>query len=271
MANLTETAVYEAGIYRFETTDPVQGGPGGIDNLPTNQLANRTAWLKAQVEAILLDIAAIEAGYATAASLASHASSTANPHGVTKAQVGLGSVENYGLATQAEAQAGTVGTKYMTPLRTKEAIAALVPAASETAAGLIERATAAEAQGLADALRAITPGTLTAALQGSNQQLGANGYQRLPGGLILQWGTGAGVPDEVSGSSPVFGYFADIPIVYPVAFPTALVALVESPRDSSATELAIASKDATKSGFTAIINAAQSGTSIGFYWIAIGY
>ena len=36
MANLTETPTYEAGIYRFETTDPVQGGPGGIDNLPTN-------------------------------------------------------------------------------------------------------------------------------------------------------------------------------------------------------------------------------------------
>jgi len=271
MANLPESATYDAGVYQLELTDPVQGGSTGVSNAPLKNLANRTAWLKAQVEALALEIDAIESGYATAVSLASHTGNTSNPHSVTKAQVGLGSVENYGLATQAEAQAGTVGTKYMTPLRTKEAIAALVPAASETAAGLIERATAAEAQGLADALRAITPGTLTAALQGSNQQLGANGYQRLPGGLILQWGTGAGVPDEVSGSSPVFGYFADIPVVYPVAFPTALLSLVESPRDSIATELSIAAKDATKNGFTAIINAAQSGTSIGFYWIAIGY
>lgn len=51
----------------------------------------------------------------------------ANPHGVTKAHVSLGSVENYGIATQAEAQAGTVNNKYMTPLRVAEEIAAKAP------------------------------------------------------------------------------------------------------------------------------------------------
>ncbi|PIC65328.1 hypothetical protein CSV79_01515 [Sporosarcina sp. P13] len=52
----------------------------------------------------------------------SHISNKANPHGVTKAQVGLGSVFDYGLATQAEAESGTSNAKYMTPLRTKQAI-----------------------------------------------------------------------------------------------------------------------------------------------------
>ena len=51
-----------------------------------------------------------------------HISLTDNPHSVTKSQVGLGSVSNYALATQAEAQAGTSNAKYMTPLRVKEAI-----------------------------------------------------------------------------------------------------------------------------------------------------
>lgn len=51
-----------------------------------------------------------------------HISSTSNPHSVDKADVGLGSVANYGIATQAEAEAGTSNTDYMTPLRTKEAI-----------------------------------------------------------------------------------------------------------------------------------------------------
>ena len=51
-----------------------------------------------------------------------HEANTSNPHGVTKAQVGLGSVENYAVATQAEAQAGAVTNKYMTPQRTKQAI-----------------------------------------------------------------------------------------------------------------------------------------------------
>lgn len=58
-----------------------------------------------------------------------HENNKQNPHDTTKAQVGLGSVENYGIATQAEAQAGTVNNKYMTPLTTSQAITqlALVP------------------------------------------------------------------------------------------------------------------------------------------------
>jgi hypothetical protein len=52
MTNLTETATYEAGVYQLETTDPVQGGAGGVDNVQAQQLANRTAWLKAQVDAL---------------------------------------------------------------------------------------------------------------------------------------------------------------------------------------------------------------------------
>lgn len=51
-----------------------------------------------------------------------HISSKSNPHGVTKAQVGLGNVQDYGIATQTEAQAGTSNTKYMTPLRVRQAI-----------------------------------------------------------------------------------------------------------------------------------------------------
>ncbi|WMJ90619.1 phage tail protein [Anaerocolumna sp. MB42-C2] len=53
-----------------------------------------------------------------------HPGSGTNPHGTTKSDVGLGSVANYGVATQAEAEAGTSGSTYMTPLRVKQAIAA---------------------------------------------------------------------------------------------------------------------------------------------------
>ena len=64
----------------------------------------------------------VAAGATTDATVNSHAANKSNPHGVTKSQVGLGSVSNYALATQAEAQAGTSNAKYMTPLRVKEAI-----------------------------------------------------------------------------------------------------------------------------------------------------
>lgn len=46
MANLTESSLWEPGIYRWEDTDPIQGGEAGIDNVPTRQLANRTRWLR---------------------------------------------------------------------------------------------------------------------------------------------------------------------------------------------------------------------------------
>jgi len=63
-------------------------------------------------------------------SLDAHASNTSNPHGVTKDQVGLGNVQNYGIATQAQAEAGTANNVYMTPQRTKQAIDALSPVKS---------------------------------------------------------------------------------------------------------------------------------------------
>lgn len=59
---------------------------------------------------------------ATSAELSTHSGNTSNPHLVTKSQVNLGSVENYGIATQEEAEAGTASNKYMTPERTKQAI-----------------------------------------------------------------------------------------------------------------------------------------------------
>jgi len=62
---------------------------------------------------------------ATSAELSSHSGNTSNPHSTTKSQVGLGSVENYGIASQAEAEAGTVTNKYITPERAKQAVIAL--------------------------------------------------------------------------------------------------------------------------------------------------
>lgn len=51
--NLGETETYEPGIYQLEITDPVIGGPDGIDNLQAKQLANRTNWLKAKIDSLL--------------------------------------------------------------------------------------------------------------------------------------------------------------------------------------------------------------------------
>ena len=47
---------------------------------------------------------------------------------VDKSDVGLGNVQNFSLADEAEAKAGSVSNKYMTPLRTAQAITQLSPA-----------------------------------------------------------------------------------------------------------------------------------------------
>lgn len=50
MANLIEKNEWTAGIYQLEEEDPVLGGENGVDNLQAKQLANRTVYLKKQIE-----------------------------------------------------------------------------------------------------------------------------------------------------------------------------------------------------------------------------
>lgn len=52
MANLKENAAWESGIYQLETTDPVVGGADGISNKQAIQLANRTSYLKDEIETL---------------------------------------------------------------------------------------------------------------------------------------------------------------------------------------------------------------------------
>lgn len=66
MTNLTENPVYETGVFRLETTTPVKGGEpvfvageptDGFANAQAQQLANRTAYLKDQVDGVPQQIA----------------------------------------------------------------------------------------------------------------------------------------------------------------------------------------------------------------------
>ena len=64
MANLTLTRQWVESIYQLETSDPVMGGPDGIDNRQAKELGARTNWLKDQVDTINQD----RTGYAPKAS-----------------------------------------------------------------------------------------------------------------------------------------------------------------------------------------------------------
>lgn len=111
------------------------------------------------------------------------------------------------LATDAETAAGTSRAIAVDPA----GLAALQ--SSTTVRGLTQLATAAEAQALSNSLKAITPATLSGAFQAGNQSLITNGYQKLPGGLILQWGLSSA---SVAGSA----------VSFPIAFPNACLQIV---------------------------------------------
>src|SRR5690606_30261369 len=53
MANVPESATSSEGVHQIETTDPVVGGPSGISNRQAKELANRTLYLKEQIESHL--------------------------------------------------------------------------------------------------------------------------------------------------------------------------------------------------------------------------
>jgi len=83
--------------------------------------------------------------------------------------------------------AGDKSTRVATTEFVSSALAPVATAA-ESVAGIVKLATTAQAQALTDDLTALTPKKLAAAFAGSNQLIVANGYQKLPGGLLLQWG-----------------------------------------------------------------------------------
>lgn len=58
MANLPESASW-IDVYQLEATDPITGGPDGVDNLPHKHLANRTAYLKQELESLSAVVSSI--------------------------------------------------------------------------------------------------------------------------------------------------------------------------------------------------------------------
>lgn len=124
-------------------------------------------------------------------------------------------------------------------------------------------ATAAEAQALESLTKILTPGRLNSALKGENQSLSGNGYQRLPGGLILQWGrrsfshSGAGI---LSAS-----------ITFPIAFPNAVLNVSLAANTNNPSRIAASLGDANTNGFTMYSESTSGSGSPSHHWFALGH
>ena len=132
-------------------------------------------------------------------------------------------------------------------------------ASSETTAGVIELATTAAAQSGTDAVRAITPLQLFNSLKGSNQSLASKGYQKLHGGLIIQWGVETSVPASSTRS-----------ITLPIAFPNAVLSAITVRYDTIVSPT-LYSFSIYSTSRTSIIIVNGTSTANNAYWFAIGY
>jgi hypothetical protein len=95
---------------------------------------------------------------------------------------------------------------------------------------------------------------------GSNQSLSTDGYQKFPGGLIMQWGT-----------TPVIAGPGTLAITFAVAFPTncanVQITIKDESADTSSTGI-VAARSVTTTGFT--LRNGEDPNMI-FNWLAIGY
>ena len=130
------------------------------------------------------------------------------------------------------------------------------PDASETVKGVGELATNAEAQAYT-ANKLIDGAKLAAALQGSNQSLAASGYQKIPGGLIIQWGSLPSTADDGTAS-----------ITWPISFPNnCYMAVASADTFNISYQLwALTAKTTTTGTFRQM----AIGSASGGYYISIG-
>jgi hypothetical protein len=106
----------------------------------------------------------------------------------------------------------------------------------------------------------VTNGVYTTNFTGSNQSIASDGYQKLPGGLIIQWGTTGNI-----------GPNSTLAVTFPTAFPNAVLSIttgantVNNPTADGTTNITTRSA----SGFTAVNG--DNGNTFTCSWIALGY
>lgn len=125
--------------------------------------------------------------------------------------------------------------------------------------GVAKLATAAMAAGLANDETIVTPRKLADAFSSSNQLRAENGLQKLPGGLILQWG-------RATATAAVGGV-----VTFQLPFPSAVfnVQATAINSDTTGEGVEILSFSRLSFGFAHLSNNNQSPGSI--FWLAIGH
>lgn len=275
MANVPETASFDAGIYQIETTDPVLGGVNGIANAQAKGLANRTAFLKQQIDQL-------NSGQFAPSWIASQAYVQGELQKLdAKQSVRAATVANITLsgAQTIDGVTLTVGDRVLVKDQTTAAQNGIY-AVSATAwsravdADSGEKITSGCRIYVEDGIKngthrfilttknPISVGTTQLSFTDeANSLLATSGYQRIMGGIIIQWGT---VATDSTGI---------LNVTFPMAFPNAVFGVF--PGETTSGNLGgniWATQNQKQSGFTAIVkNTAGSAVADGCYYFAIGF
>ena len=177
---------------------------------------------------------------------------------VVRAQEGTGA-QNWNIGDYAfcAPTSGTVATSLGNPSNTF----LVAPATASAHAMQLQQATSTTSP-LALATTAATLANQAVNLGQFASSFGANGYQTLPGGLILQWGVGAS-------TGATAGNFT---ATYPLAFPTSFLGGSMTVGGSTASNYTVQITSSTKTvitGTTELNGAYSSGINV--YWFAIGH
>ncbi|WP_249420778.1 phage tail protein [Enterobacter sp. RHBSTW-00974] len=268
MANLPETPQWEEGIYQIEVSDPVLGGPDGISNRQGKQLASRTLYLKQQVEKGGTDLAKHIAAADPHTQYAPKASPTFT--GTPTAPTPANSDNSKKLATTefvAKALAALAGSAPETLDTLKELADALGndPNFATTVLNKLAEKLAKDQNGtdIPDpALFVKNLGLGTAATKNVGVGAGqipdmssftnASGWQKLPGGKILQWGK-AGFPVGQT----------QISVPFPINFPSVVSNIQLTFAD-------INFSGVTPSPTLAVVNNTVNGAGFGAYMSGAG-
>lgn len=112
----------------------------------------------------------------------------------------------------------------------------------------------------------------------TNKNLATNGYQELPGGLILQWGSFTGTVNSGAGTTNTPMYQGSQSVTFPQPFPNAVVSITATPRDNENIVLEYVNTGGrTLTSFSTLIGGIQNqgtvpaSTTITVDWVAIGY
>jgi hypothetical protein len=250
---MAEDATWVPEIHQRPAGEPLTGGAPdlaadkGFANVPTQQLAKRTSWLKQKADTLL---AYFSAGKLKASVLPSTAMQTDK---VNTLESG-GSIIAY---TKAAGPAVVFGrSEIQQILIVGDATGNSLQSLSPTENPKTFKIDVSQDAGVTFASYSFRSDIAEIAVGGNPvwtagncpKFFGAAGYQKLQSGLILQWG-GANSPD----------------VVFPIAFPTAISGVYGTDQGNGASYLAVSAKSKTGATFESDQN------DYTFAYFAIGY